>query len=59
VESKRGRIRRVKYWQTTLPILAALFASFALADDFKTNTGKEYKNAIVTQVDPRVTLTIL
>ncbi len=33
-------------------ILATLSASFALADDFKTNNGKEYKNAIVTQVDP-------
>jgi hypothetical protein len=36
----------------TITILATLFASFGLADDFKTNNGKEYKNAIVTQVDP-------
>jgi hypothetical protein len=38
--------------KTTIAILAALSVSLALADDFKTNSGKEYKNAIVTQVDP-------
>src|SRR5437660_799916 len=37
---------------TIIAILAALSLSLALADDFKTNNGKEYKNAIVTQVDP-------
>ena len=37
--------------KTTLLILAATSASLALADDFKTTNGKEYKNAIVTQVD--------
>jgi hypothetical protein len=42
----------VKYWQTTLAILAALSASPALADDFKTFDGKEYKNATVTRVEP-------
>ena len=52
VESKRGRIRRVKYWQTALSILAALSASLALADDFKTISGKEYKNATVSRVEP-------
>jgi hypothetical protein len=51
VESKRGRIRRVKYWRTSLAILAALFASIALADDFKTINGKEYKNATVSRVE--------
>ena len=30
----------------------ALSTSFALADDFKTVTGKEYKDATVTRVDP-------
>jgi type IV secretory pathway VirB10-like protein len=36
----------------TIVILTTLSAaSLALADDFKTNSGKEYKNAIVTQVD--------
>ena len=28
------------------------FASIALADDFKTINGKEYKNATVTRVEP-------
>src|SRR5262249_43080068 len=32
-------------------LLLFVFASLAMADDFKTNNGKEYKNAIVTQVD--------
>jgi chromosome segregation ATPase len=35
----------------TIAILAALFASIALADDFKTNDGKEYKNATVRRVE--------
>jgi hypothetical protein len=51
VESKRGRIRRVKYWTTTLAILAALSASLGLAEDFKTIDGKEYKNATVSRVE--------
>ena len=41
MERKRGRIRRVKHWKVTLAILAALAAAIALADDFKTNNGKE------------------
>jgi len=52
VKRKRRRIRRVKYWQTTLAILAALSASLALAEDFKTINGKEYKNAEVSRVEP-------
>jgi hypothetical protein len=36
----------------TLVILAVLFASFAVADDFKTTDGKEYKNAKVSRVEP-------
>ena len=39
---------RVKYWETTLAILCA---SVALAEDFKTINGKEYKNATVTRVE--------
>jgi hypothetical protein len=42
----------VKYWQTALGILAALSVSLALADDFKTISGKEYKNATVSRVEP-------
>jgi hypothetical protein len=37
--------------KTALTILA-LSASLALADDFKTNDGKEYKNATVRRVEP-------
>jgi hypothetical protein len=52
VESKRGRIRSVRHCQTTLAILVALSVSIALADDFKTIDGKEYKNATVSRVEP-------
>jgi len=52
VERKRDRIRCVKYWQVTLVILTALSASVALAEDFKTINGKEYKNATVSRVEP-------
>src|SRR5205809_1615157 len=38
--------------KATLAILAALSASIALADDFKTINGKEYKNAKVSRVEP-------
>jgi hypothetical protein len=51
VERKRGRIRRVKYRKAALTILVALLASIALADDFKTINGKEYKNATVNRVE--------
>jgi hypothetical protein len=47
-----GRIRRVKHWQTALAVLAALPASLALADDFKTIDGKEYKNVTVSRIEP-------
>jgi hypothetical protein len=51
VERKRGKIRRVKHWKTLVTILAAFFASLALADDFKTINGKEYKNVTVSRVE--------
>jgi len=52
VERKNGRIRRVKYWfPLILAIFALLSASLALAEDFKTVSGKEYKNATVTHVE--------
>lgn len=39
--------------KTTIAILATLSAaSLALADDYKTIDGKEYKNATVTRVEP-------
>ena len=46
-----GRIRREKHWRILLAILTALSASLALADDFKTVSGKEYKNATVSRVE--------
>ena len=42
----------VKYLRTPLSILLVLPVSLALADDIKTNYGKEYKNATVTRVEP-------
>jgi hypothetical protein len=51
VENKRGRIRRVKHWEAILAISLALSVSIALADDFKTIDGKEYKNATVSRVE--------
>jgi hypothetical protein len=42
----------VKHWIATLAMLAALSASLALADDFKTINGKEYKNVTVSGVEP-------
>jgi len=42
----------VKQWMARLALLAALSASFALTDDFKTTGGKEYKDATVSRVEP-------
>ncbi len=42
----------MKHWETTLAILAALYASLAGADDFKTTDGKEYRDAKVSRVEP-------
>ena len=41
----------MKYWATTIAILQLLSASLALADDFKTVNGKEYRDARVTRVE--------
>jgi len=48
--AKQADSRRVKYCGTL--ILAVLFASLALAEDFKTVTGKVYKDATVTRIEP-------
>jgi hypothetical protein len=42
----------VRNWPAVLVILMALSSPIALADDFKTIKGKEYKNATVTRVEP-------
>jgi hypothetical protein len=44
-------MRGVKYWEITLAILAALSASLALAEDFKTVRGKLYKDATIIRVE--------
>ena len=41
----------MKHWQIALAIFASLSASLALADDFKTVSGKEYKDATVSRVE--------
>ena len=52
MESKTGSIgSHVKHWQISLAIIAALSASLALSEDFKTIEGKEYKNATVSRVE--------
>ena len=48
--AKQAESLRVKYCGTL--ILAVLFASLALAEDFKTVTGKVYKDATVTRIEP-------
>jgi hypothetical protein len=46
-------VRRLQMMnKAALAILAALSASTALADDFKTIDGKDYKNATVSRVEP-------
>ena len=42
----------IKHRATILVTLAALCSSLALADDFKTINGKEYKDATVSRVEP-------
>ena len=42
---------RVKNWASILAALAVLLASLALAEDFKTIKGKEYKNATIIRAE--------
>ena len=44
-------MRPVKYWKAALLIFAVLSGSLALAEDFKTVNGKEYKDATITRVE--------
>ena len=46
---KTAESRRVKYCGTL--ILAVLFASLALSEDFKTTSGKVYKDATVSRIE--------
>ena len=47
--AKQTESRRVKYCGTL--ILAVLFASLALSEDFKTVSGKVYKDATVIRIE--------
>ena len=49
--AKAAKSAPMKHWQIALSIFAALSASLALAEDFKTINGKEYKDATVTRVE--------
>src|SRR5439155_25796726 len=51
VWSAKRNNRRMKRWKTTLAVSVALSASLALAEDFKTIDGKEYKDATVSRVE--------
>ncbi len=51
VKNKNGRISRVKDWATTIAILPLLLATFALAEDFETVSGKIYKDATVSRIE--------
>ena len=46
---KTAESRRVKYCGTL--VLAVLFASLALSEDFKTTNGKVYKDATVSRIE--------
>ena len=52
VESKEVESISMNSHRTIIAILATLSASLALADDFKTMDGKEYKDATVSRVEP-------
>ena len=41
----------MKGWATTIAILPLLLATFALAEDFKTVSGKVYKDATVSRIE--------
>jgi len=51
VERESGTIHRMKQWETALVILSALFASFALAEDFKTINGPRNERQKVASYD--------
>lgn len=50
-KTKAPESRCVKNWATTFAILPLLPASFALAEDFKINTGKVYKDAKISRIE--------
>ena len=42
----------MKHWQGIVATFAALLASIALGEDFKTIEGREYKDVTVSRVEP-------
>jgi hypothetical protein len=42
----------VKHWRRIVATFAALLASIALGEDFKTIEGREYKDVTVSRVEP-------
>ena len=50
--AKEAECTRMNSQKTVIAILATLSVSFALAEDFKTINGKEYKNVKVSRVEP-------
>ncbi len=50
-EEKRQNLAHMKNWATTIAILPLLLATFALAEDFKTVSGKIYKDATVSRIE--------
>ena len=48
---KTAESRSVKSRETALIVLAVLFASAALSEDFKTTSGKVYKDATVSRIE--------
>jgi hypothetical protein len=50
-KQKRQNLAHMKDWATTIVILPLLLATFALAEDFKTVSGKIYKDATVSRIE--------
>ena len=51
MQYESGRIRPTNSQKTILAVVIILTASLALAEDFKTVNGKEYKNATIRHVE--------
>src|SRR5438067_9010077 len=51
-EPKKQNAAHCEVFEIPLSILLILPVSLAVADDIKTNYGKEYRNATVTRVEP-------
>jgi hypothetical protein len=50
-EQRRQNAPRVKDWVITIAILPLLLATFALAEDFKTVSGRVYKDVTISRVE--------